>query len=45
MTNGEIVADGAKEQLLTDARLSELFAMPLKVSFSQGFYQVLPARA
>lgn len=45
MANGRVVADDAKEELLTDARLSELFAMPLKVSFSQGFYQVLPARA
>ncbi|WP_438952373.1 ABC transporter ATP-binding protein [Porticoccus sp.] len=45
MANGEIVADGAKEQLLTDSRLSELFAMPLKVTSSQGFYQVLPAQA
>ncbi len=41
--NGRVVADDHKTELLTDAHLSSLFDMPLTVSVSNGFYQVLPA--
>ncbi|TNE82610.1 MAG: ATP-binding cassette domain-containing protein [Gammaproteobacteria bacterium] len=43
IADGRVVADGPKAEMLTDARLSELFNMPLVVSVSNGFYQVLPA--
>jgi len=41
--DGRVVADGPKADMLTDQQLSELFRMPLTVSISNGFYQVLPA--
>ncbi|MDX2463910.1 MAG: ATP-binding cassette domain-containing protein [Porticoccus sp.] len=40
---GKVVADGDKEELLTDQWMSRLFEMPLAVTTSNGFYQVLPA--
>jgi len=40
---GKVVADGKKEDMLTDEWMTKLFRMPLKVSISNGFYQVLPA--
>ena len=40
--DGKIVADGDKIQLLTDSLISQLFDTPLKVTTSNGFYQVLP---
>lgn len=40
---GKVVGDGRKEEMLTDQWLSQLFNMPLVVSISNGFYQVLPA--
>lgn len=43
IANGSVVADGYKADLLTDNHLSSLFDMPLTVSISNGFYQVLPA--
>lgn len=43
IANGRVVADGRKTDLLTDNHLSSLFDMPLTVSVSNGFYQVLPA--
>lgn len=43
IADGRVVADGPKEKMLTDTALSELFTMPLVVSVSNGFYQVLPA--
>lgn len=41
--NGEVVADGNKEEMLTDRWMSQLFELPLSVTESNGFYQVLPA--
>ena len=41
--DGKVVADGDKEELLTDQWMSQLFEMPLTVTVSNGFYQVLPA--
>ncbi|MEH6469238.1 MAG: molybdenum ABC transporter ATP-binding protein, partial [Porticoccus sp.] len=40
---GRVVADGHKDELLTDQWMSRLFDIPLKVTTSNGFYQVLPA--
>jgi len=31
MRGGEIVGDGAREELLTEARLSELFHTPIRI--------------
>ena len=41
--DGKIVADGDKKDVLTDREMSQLFEMPLTVTVSNGFYQVLPA--
>lgn len=41
--NGKVLADGDKEDMLTDEWMTKLFRMPLTVSISNGFYQVLPA--
>ncbi len=41
--SGEVVADGNKEEMLTDRWMSQLFELPLSVTESNGFYQVLPA--
>jgi iron complex transport system ATP-binding protein len=41
--DGKVMADGNKEELLTDQWMSELFDMSLAVTASNGFYQVLPA--
>ncbi len=43
LANGNVVADGSKEALLTDPVLSELFDFPIKVIENDGYYQVLPA--
>ena len=43
LDKGVIVADGEKSTLLSDARLSELFGIPLKVVSANGYYQVFPA--
>ncbi|TNF02754.1 MAG: ATP-binding cassette domain-containing protein [Gammaproteobacteria bacterium] len=43
MDGGQVVADGDKSEMLTDSHLSSVFDMPLTVSVSNGFYQVLPA--
>ncbi|MGA8258878.1 MAG: ATP-binding cassette domain-containing protein [Arenicellales bacterium] len=42
MSEGTIVADGAKEEMLTDERLSRLFEVPIHVVGANGFYQTLP---
>lgn len=41
--HGRVLAEGHKEEMLTDEWMSRLFRMPLTVSVSNGFYQVLPA--
>ncbi len=43
LRGGRVVADGNKEEMLTDCWMSQLFELPLSVTESNGFYQVLPA--
>jgi len=38
---GKIIRDGKKEDILTDANLSELFSLPVKVLEKGGYYQAL----
>lgn len=42
MSSGRIVADGPKEEMLTDERLSRLFGVPIHVVGANGFFQTLP---
>ncbi len=37
--DGQVFGDGKKEEILTDARLSELFSLPVKVLEKEGYYQ------
>lgn len=41
--NGQLVADGPTDRLLTDGPLSSLFGTPLQVVQAGGWHQVLPA--
>jgi len=43
LKQGRVVADGAKERILTSENLSELFEVPVKVLRSDGYYQAVPA--
>jgi iron complex transport system ATP-binding protein len=36
---GKVFRDGKKEEILTDANLSELFSLPIKVLKKEGYYQ------
>ncbi|MDR7665193.1 ABC transporter ATP-binding protein [Methanosarcina sp. Z-7115] len=38
---GKIFRDGKKEEILTDANLSELFSLPVEVQEKKGYYQAL----
>jgi iron complex transport system ATP-binding protein len=40
MREGELIVDGAKQDLLTAERLRELFGLPLEVVQRDGFYHV-----
>jgi len=40
LRQGRIFADGPKQELLTEARLAELFGVPLTVARRDGFYHV-----
>ena len=42
LKGGEVLADGAKAELLTSANLSCLFDTPIEVVRANGFYQVVP---
>lgn len=42
LKGGEIVADGAKANLLTDVNLSRLFDQPVTLVRANGWYQALP---
>lgn len=42
LKEGRIVADGPKRDVLTEQALSDLFAVPLRLVESGGFYQVVP---
>lgn len=39
--NGKIFMDGKKQEILTDANLSELFSLPVEVVRKNGYYQAL----
>lgn len=39
--NGKIFMDGKKQEILTDANLSELFSLPIEVVKKNGYYQAL----
>jgi iron complex transport system ATP-binding protein len=43
LKDGRIVADGPKDEVLTGARLSELFDIGLRLARVDGFYQAVPA--
>jgi len=38
LRNGQILADGAKEQMLTDKMLTQLFAMPVRLFREDGYF-------
>ena len=40
MSNGRVVEDGRKEEILTAERLSQLFGMPLEMTERNGYYNV-----
>jgi iron complex transport system ATP-binding protein len=42
LDRGKVAADGGKEEILQDRRLSELFGIPIHVVAAKGFYQVFP---
>lgn len=42
MSEGRIVEDGPKEDMLTDDKLSRLFDAPIHVVSANGFFQTLP---
>lgn len=42
LRNGQVVADGAKHDVLRSETLTQLFDTPVRVIESEGFYQVLP---
>ncbi|MFQ5994115.1 MAG: ABC transporter ATP-binding protein [Acidiferrobacterales bacterium] len=43
LKDGSVVAQGEKEQVLTDNNLSHLFDTPIKLVRENGFYQAIPA--
>lgn len=45
LKEGRIVADGDKNQVLTEANLAALYNTPLRLSLTEGFYQAYPASA
>jgi iron complex transport system ATP-binding protein len=42
LKGGEVIADGAKPEILTGDRLSQLFETSIEVVRANGFYQVVP---
>jgi iron complex transport system ATP-binding protein len=44
LKDGAVLADGAKEALLSSARLSQLFDTPIELVRANGFYQAMPGR-
>lgn len=42
MSEGRVVGDGPKAEMLTDERLSELFDVSIHVVSANGYYQTLP---
>jgi iron complex transport system ATP-binding protein len=45
LKNGEVMAEGRKIDILTDANLSNLFATSVHLVQANGFYQAMPAAA
>ena len=43
LKQGRVVADGDKARILTGAKLSDLFDVPVKLLRSDGYYQAVPA--
>ena len=43
LKRGQVIAQGDKEQILTDKNLSELFETPIKLVTVNGYYQAIPA--
>lgn len=43
LKRGRVVAEGNKQQILTDDNLSDLFDTPIKLITANGFYQAMPA--
>jgi iron complex transport system ATP-binding protein len=44
LKDGAVVADGAKERILTSVQLSQLFDAPIELVRANGFYQAMPGR-
>jgi iron complex transport system ATP-binding protein len=44
LKDGAVIADGAKERILTSAQLSQLFDTPIELARANGFYQAMPGR-
>lgn len=42
LKNGQLVADGDKQQVMTEANLAQLYNTQLRLTESEGFYQALP---
>ena len=40
LSQGAVVADGAKEEILTSANLSQLYQTPLEVTAYNGWYRL-----
>ncbi len=40
LCNGCVFADGAKSEVLTSERLTELFGLPVKLARRDGYYQL-----
>jgi len=45
LDKGRVVADGPKQEIVTSARLSQLFETNLEIISRNGFFQALPASA
>jgi iron complex transport system ATP-binding protein len=44
LKDGAVLADGAKQKILTSAQLSQLFDTPIELVRANGFYQAMPGR-
>jgi iron complex transport system ATP-binding protein len=44
LKDGAVLADGAKEKILTSEQLSPLFDTPIELVRANGFYQAMPGR-
>jgi iron complex transport system ATP-binding protein len=44
LKNGAVIGDGDKSEVLTGARLSQLFDTTLELVRANGYYQAMPGR-